>query len=501
MLAASDASRSGRVRSDIRPGAALIAVGRRRRRCTIWACRPRPFPSRPRSPSSRRPRCWRRAGAVDVLQRGDRVHDRPGRAGPGHGRGPVSAATDLLTVVGSLLGAQPGESLRLRGRWSSHPKYGRQFEVDSYTTVLPATIQGIRRYLGSGLIKGHRPGVRRADRRRTSAWTPCTSSRTSPAGLSRSPGLGPKRTAKITAAWAEQKAIKEVMVFLQGCRGVHLDRGADLQEVRRRVHRRVVKHRALPAGRRRVGHRVQDRRHDRAGGRHPARQPAAGQGRPAVYPVRGRPTTATATCPSTALVTDATKILGRARRPGHAAASPTWSPRRASSGRVPVPGRRRRPVQAVYLVPFHRADEASPLRCCRLLRPGRPDAALPRRRLGQGVHLAAGAHRHRPRPRAGAGGPARADLEGRGADRRPRLRQELHRPLRRRTRRGASKAKVLAGRPDRPGRQTPRRTDRPPRRHHPPAAQAAARRRRRATTGTTPSTSTCWSSTRPRCST
>ena len=66
-------------------------------------------------------------------------------------------SADLLTVVGALLAAQPGESLRLVGRWSSHPQYGRQFEVASYTTVLPATIQGIRRYLGSGLVKGIGP--------------------------------------------------------------------------------------------------------------------------------------------------------------------------------------------------------------------------------------------------------------------------------------------------------------------------------------------------------
>src|SRR5438045_4591498 len=67
------------------------------------------------------------------------------------------SGTDLLTVVGSLLGVQPGESLRLVGRWGSHPKYGRQFEVHSFTTVLPATVQGIERYLGSGLIKGIGP--------------------------------------------------------------------------------------------------------------------------------------------------------------------------------------------------------------------------------------------------------------------------------------------------------------------------------------------------------
>ena len=69
----------------------------------------------------------------------------------------TNRSSDLLTVVGPLLGAQPGESLRLQGRWASHPQYGRQFQVEAYQTVLPATIQGMRRYLGSGLIKGIGP--------------------------------------------------------------------------------------------------------------------------------------------------------------------------------------------------------------------------------------------------------------------------------------------------------------------------------------------------------
>ena len=69
----------------------------------------------------------------------------------------VGRGGDLVTVVGALLGAQPGEALRMRGRWGSHPQFGRQFHVDDYTTVLPATVQGIRRYLGSGLIKGIGP--------------------------------------------------------------------------------------------------------------------------------------------------------------------------------------------------------------------------------------------------------------------------------------------------------------------------------------------------------
>jgi exodeoxyribonuclease V alpha subunit len=122
---------------------------------------------------------------------------------------------DLLTVVGPLLGAQPGESLRLQGRWTSHPQYGRQFQVEAYQTVLPATIQGIRRYLGSGLIKGIGPKMaeRIADHFGQETLQVIEES---PGRLVEVPGLGPKRTAMITAAWKEQRAIKEVMVFLQG---------------------------------------------------------------------------------------------------------------------------------------------------------------------------------------------------------------------------------------------------------------------------------------------
>src|SRR4051794_35684228 len=122
---------------------------------------------------------------------------------------------DLVTVVGSLLGAHPGETLRLRGRWGAHPQYGRQFQVEDYTTVLPATVQGIRRYLGSGLVKGIGPRLAErivnhfgADALRVIEEEP--------ERLAEVPNLGPKRTRLITAAWEEQRAVKEVMVFLQG---------------------------------------------------------------------------------------------------------------------------------------------------------------------------------------------------------------------------------------------------------------------------------------------
>jgi len=58
-----------------------------------------------------------------------------------------------VTIVGNLMSVNVGESLRLEGWWVIHPRHGRQFKVQSYTVKLPATIEGIRKYLGSGLIK------------------------------------------------------------------------------------------------------------------------------------------------------------------------------------------------------------------------------------------------------------------------------------------------------------------------------------------------------------
>jgi exodeoxyribonuclease V alpha subunit len=115
-------------------------------------------------------------------------------------------SSDLLTVVGPLLGAQPGERLRLSGRWTSHPQYGRQFEVQSYQTVLPATVQGIRRYLGSGLIKGIGPKMAERIVGHFGEGT-LQVIEEEPGRLVEVPGLGPKRTAMIIAAWEEQRAI------------------------------------------------------------------------------------------------------------------------------------------------------------------------------------------------------------------------------------------------------------------------------------------------------
>jgi len=121
---------------------------------------------------------------------------------------------ELLTVVGALLGAQVGESLRMEGRWGTHPQYGKQFLVENYSTLLPATVQGMRRYLGSGLVKGIGPVF--ADRiTQHFGLDTLRIIEEEPERLIEVPGLGPKRTRKIADAWEEQKAIKEVMLFLQ----------------------------------------------------------------------------------------------------------------------------------------------------------------------------------------------------------------------------------------------------------------------------------------------
>jgi exodeoxyribonuclease V alpha subunit len=119
-----------------------------------------------------------------------------------------------VTVVGNLLEVRPGETLRLEGEWREHARYGRQFQVERYTTVLPATVDGMEKYLGSGLIKGIGPVTARRIVRRFKADT-LQVIENEPERLLEVLGVGRHRVALIRAAWAEQKAIQEVMLFLQ----------------------------------------------------------------------------------------------------------------------------------------------------------------------------------------------------------------------------------------------------------------------------------------------
>ncbi len=119
-----------------------------------------------------------------------------------------------VTVVGPLAGANPGETVRLEGRWSTHPQYGRQFEVRTYSVELPATVEGLRRYLGSGLIKGVGPVT--ADRLvQAFGMEAIDIIEESPERLREVPGIGERRAELIVSAWEEQRQVKDLMLFLQ----------------------------------------------------------------------------------------------------------------------------------------------------------------------------------------------------------------------------------------------------------------------------------------------
>lgn len=127
----------------------------------------------------------------------------------------VEGARDLVTIVGGMGNPVAGESVRLFGRWTSHREYGRQFQVERYDTVRPATALAIEKYLGSGLIKGVGPIMAKRMVQRFGMETLDIIER-SPRKLMRVQGIGEKRIAMIERAWSEQKAIREVMLFLQG---------------------------------------------------------------------------------------------------------------------------------------------------------------------------------------------------------------------------------------------------------------------------------------------
>jgi len=119
-----------------------------------------------------------------------------------------------VTIVGKLLGIQPGEQLILEGEWRDHPTHGRQFSVTRYQTRLPATIDGIRRYLGSGLIKGVGPATAKRITETFGKYTLDVLDR-EPERLCEVPGLGRKKAALIAEAWRTQQRIKDLMLLLQ----------------------------------------------------------------------------------------------------------------------------------------------------------------------------------------------------------------------------------------------------------------------------------------------
>ena len=126
----------------------------------------------------------------------------------------IQAGPEQTTAVGSMYGVKEGETLRMTGKWTVHPKFGKQLEVASFLPVEPSTLQGVRRYLGSGLV----PGIGEAFAARLVAHFgehTLDVIEKHPERLTEVPGIGPKRVARIQEAWDEHHAARDVLVFLQ----------------------------------------------------------------------------------------------------------------------------------------------------------------------------------------------------------------------------------------------------------------------------------------------
>ncbi len=122
---------------------------------------------------------------------------------------------DLVTVVGAMPEVHVGSVLNLTGNWRIDPKYGQQFVIETFEETLPATVYGIEKYLGSGLVKGVGPKFAQRIVKEFGAET-LNVIEDDPDALLRVPGIGQTRVERIKASWQEQKEVKNIMLFLQG---------------------------------------------------------------------------------------------------------------------------------------------------------------------------------------------------------------------------------------------------------------------------------------------
>ncbi|MES2200016.1 MAG: ATP-dependent RecD-like DNA helicase [Chlamydiota bacterium] len=122
---------------------------------------------------------------------------------------------DPISIVGVLPSLQPGESLICQGSWKNHTNYGKQFEVVSFESCIPSDLIGIQKYLESGFIKGIGPTYAKKIITMFGLSTLKIIDE-EPNRLSEVPGIGAKRLSQIISCWQDQRAIREVMIFLRG---------------------------------------------------------------------------------------------------------------------------------------------------------------------------------------------------------------------------------------------------------------------------------------------
>jgi exodeoxyribonuclease V alpha subunit len=129
-------------------------------------------------------------------------------------RAKVKGRRDLVTIVGSAASITPGEYVECLGSWHNDRTYGLQFKTTQLIVVPPTTLEGIEKYLGSGMVKGIGPHFAKAlvNAFKEEVFAVIEEE---PLRMLELPGIGQKRMEKVTGAWADQKVIREIMVFLQ----------------------------------------------------------------------------------------------------------------------------------------------------------------------------------------------------------------------------------------------------------------------------------------------
>ena len=126
----------------------------------------------------------------------------------------TSKTNNIVTIVGTMAAVNPGQNLKIKGAWETHPRYGQQFKIMSYEVVLPATIDGIRKYLKSGIIKGIGPSM-------ANRMVSCFGAKTleiiekNPERLLEVKGIGKAKAALICNAWKDHHVARSLMQFLQ----------------------------------------------------------------------------------------------------------------------------------------------------------------------------------------------------------------------------------------------------------------------------------------------
>jgi exodeoxyribonuclease V alpha subunit len=149
------------------------------------------------------------AGTIErIIYSNDENHYTVAQLLPENDRKPI-------TIVGNLAMLNVGETVRLTGKWTTHKDFGRQFSVEKFESVLPSTVDGIKKYLGSGLVKGIGPAFAERIVEKFGADTLRVIDEFS-AKLREVDGIGPERARRIKDAWQQQRAVRDIMIFLQG---------------------------------------------------------------------------------------------------------------------------------------------------------------------------------------------------------------------------------------------------------------------------------------------